>query len=99
MAILVLKIDPNHQNSDQNSDQVRAETPAYLSAKILMDYLLQEPIYSHLKFVGRIAPTLKTKIPFSLASYIWWCWFQEVRTEFFSSKLLRFSKQVLCANI
>ena len=50
-----------------------AETLAYLSAKILIDYLLQEPKYSHLKFVWRITSILKKKIQFWLASCIrWW---------------------------
>ena len=30
----------------------KAETLAYLSAKMLMDFLLQELRYSHLKFFG-----------------------------------------------
>ena len=38
-----------------------ADTLAYLSVKILMDYLLQEPRYSHVKFVWRIASILKKK--------------------------------------
>ena len=62
-----------------------ADTLVYLLAKILMDYHLKEPRYSHLKFVWRNAPILKTKIQFSLTSYIWWCWFQRVKIELFPS--------------
>ena len=51
-------------------DMDLAETLAYLSAEILMDYVLQEPRYLHLKFDWRIAAILKTKIHFSLASDI-----------------------------
>ena len=32
-------------------------------------------------------------------SHYWWCWFQRVKTELFSLKLLGFSKQILNANI
>ena len=45
-----------------------ADTMAYLSAKIIMDYVLQELSYSHLKLIWRITPMLKEKNHFLLAS-------------------------------
>ena len=47
-----------------------AETLAYLSVTILMDYLLQEPRYLHVKFVWRIASILKKKTSFS-HKFLW----------------------------
>ena len=41
---------------------------------------------------------LKTKIQFSLASYIWWCWFQRVKPNFFLQSLW-FSKQISNENV
>ena len=76
-----------------------AETLAYLSAKILIDYLLQEPRYLYMNFVWRITPILKKICPFWLSSYICWCWFQQVKTDFPPSKLVRFFKQILDENI
>ena len=42
----------------------KAETLADFSAKILIEYILQEPRYSNMKFVWRITPILKKKFRF-----------------------------------
>ena len=64
-----------------------------------MDYLLQEPRYLHLKFVWRITRILKKKMQFLPAEINIIRYMKRVKTEFLSSKLVRYSKQISNANI